>query len=111
MSTTKEEACLKKEHARLNKQYEKFIFKLRWDFFSKRENKIPTSDKVVEIMTQQEREDLRRLQSVAINRWNEYVTPIAEKWWRDRGWGVIWPDDDSKPMQAYKLDPEKETAP
>jgi len=35
--------------------------------------------------------------------WARYVTPFAEAWWKERGCGVKWPDDNSKPMQVFKL--------
>ncbi len=37
------------------------------------------------------------------NLWDRYVTPIAEAWWKERGYGVNWPDDNSKPVGYYKL--------
>lgn len=35
---------------------------------------------------------------------SRYITPLSEAWWKERGWGVLWPDDDSKPMQVFKLE-------
>lgn len=31
-----------------------------------------------------------------------YITPIAEKWWKDRGWTIQWPANNSDPCQYTK---------
>lgn len=38
--------------------------------------------------------------------WERYITPLAEDWWKKRGYGVRWPDDNSEPMKVYELVPE-----
>ncbi len=39
-----------------------------------------------------------------IKQWGIYITPLAEAWWKERGYGVIWPDDDKENMKLYKLE-------
>ncbi len=39
-----------------------------------------------------------------IKRWSEYITPIAEAWWKERGFGIIWPKGSSQPCQIFKLE-------
>jgi hypothetical protein len=41
-----------------------------------------------------------------VRRWQEYITPIAEEWWKQRGLGIIWPEKSDDPCQLYKLEPE-----
>jgi hypothetical protein len=53
-------------------------------------------------MSPRDREEVNQI----IDRWNRYVTPLAEAWWRERGYGITWPEDDSKPMQIYSLKSE-----
>ncbi len=95
METSEEQK--RKEHQALSIEYEKYIEELRIKW--KRENKPPQFRDVYEVL----RPDQIKEIDDHINRWATYVTPFAEAWWKERGWGVIWPDDDSKPMQAYKL--------
>ncbi|MEJ0053170.1 MAG: hypothetical protein WDN10_00380 [bacterium] len=39
-----------------------------------------------------------------IRRWEEYITPIAEKWWKRYGIGIRWPAKSSDPCQFYWLE-------
>jgi hypothetical protein len=81
----------------LNGEYEVYIRTLRAAWLS--QNRINSND-VYEVMRPHERAEVHQ----CIARWGRYVTPLAEAWWKERGYGVIWPDDDSQPMQVYKLD-------
>ncbi len=81
----------------LNKQYRAYILKLREAWLSQHR---PHSRDVYEVMRPEEREKVHQL----ITQWGRYVTPLAEAWWKERGYGVVWPADDSKPMQVYKLE-------
>jgi hypothetical protein len=81
----------------LNKEYEVYINDLRYRWLKK--NRV-YSKNVLEVMDSFERELVEK----CIARWEEYITPLAEVWWKKRGYGVIWPDDNSKPMKVYKLE-------
>lgn len=59
-----------------------------------------TSKDVFEVMRPKEREQVYQ----TIRNWEVYITPIAEAWWRERGYGVIWPEKNSDPMRVYKLE-------
>ena len=47
-------------------------------------------------------EERQRVDGV-IRNWEEYVTPLAEAWWRERGFGVRWPKKSSESCEYYKL--------
>ena len=55
---------------------------------------------VLELMSETERSQVRG----TIAMWARYVTPLAEAWWKERGYRVEWPDDDSKPMKVFELE-------
>lgn len=58
------------------------------------------SKEVYEVMRP---EDRARVDSI-IDAWARYITPFAEAWWKERGYGVIWPDDNKEPMQVVRLE-------
>ncbi len=80
----------------LDIEYRAYIARLRADWDAHHPFR---SNDVFEVMRPEER---RRLQQ-HIEQWGRYVEPFAEAWWKERGYGVIWPDDNSKPMQVHKL--------
>lgn len=55
---------------------------------------------VYELMAPLERERV----DVMIAQWSRYITPLAEAWWQERGYRVVWPDDNSQPMEVFKLE-------
>ena len=81
----------------LNAEYETYIRQLRNDWLT--QNRVNSKD-VYEVMRPEEREKVHQ----RINQWKRYVTPLAEAWWKKRGYGVIWPDDDSEPMKVHILE-------
>lgn len=81
----------------LDKEYRAYIDKLRAAWLS--ENRMSSRD-VYEVMRPEERARVHQ----RIAQWRSYITPFAEAWWRERGYGVVWPADDSKPIQFYKLE-------
>ncbi len=81
----------------LDKEYQTYIGKLKANWLS--QNRVCTRV-VYEIMSDDERARVHQ----RINQWKRYITPLAEAWWKKRGYGVVWPDDDSKPMQVHKLE-------
>jgi hypothetical protein len=80
----------------LDKEYREYVERLRipWLF----ENRV-RSKNVYEVMDEEERKEVHERMAA----WSRYITPLAEAWWKKRGYGIIWPDDDSKPVQLYKL--------
>lgn len=81
----------------LNKEYKKFIERVqkRW----LRDNNRPTKEwRLYEL----DAEERRRVDGV-IHGWEQYVTPVAERWWKRRGFGIRWPEKSSDPCQIYKL--------
>lgn len=87
----------KMEFQALDAEYQEYIRRLKIEWMIK--NPFNSRD-VMEIWDDRERE--RATQH--LNGWKCYITPLAEAWWKERGWGIIWPDDDSKPTQCYKLE-------
>ena len=81
----------------LNKKYEEYIRKLRREWLF--ENYVNSTD-VYEVMSPEQRAQVDQ----RVAQWNRYITPLGEAWWKERGFAVIWPDDDSKPMGVYKLE-------
>lgn len=82
----------------LDVEYRSFIEGIRRDWIAMNRVK---SNRVYETMRPDERAEVHR----RIEQWGLYITPIAEKWWSDRGYGCIWPDDNDEPMQVYLLKP------
>jgi D-mannonate dehydratase len=81
----------------LCEEFKIYIGKLETEW--KQNNKPPKFRDVYEVLRPDERKQIQD----HINHWVSYVTPVAEEWWKDRGYGVIWPDDNSKPVGYYKL--------
>ena len=79
----------------LSVEYRSYIDKL--EIAWKKENKPPSFTDVYEVLRPDQREEINQYMS----NWAKYITPLTEAWWKVRGMGVQWPDDDSKPMQLY----------
>jgi hypothetical protein len=58
------------------------------------------SDDVYEVMRPEEQEEVHRTMSD----WERYITPIAETWWKERGYEVVWPESNSDPMSVRKIE-------
>ncbi len=37
-----------------------------------------------------------------VRQWDTYITPIAEKWWKERGYTVHWPEKNTDPPSYTK---------
>lgn len=79
----------------LNIEYKAYIDKLWADW---RDANRVRSKNVYEVMDPHEREEVHR----RMRQWEVYITPLAEAWWKERGYEVSWPDVSSKPMQVRK---------
>jgi hypothetical protein len=82
----------------LEAEYKHFIEQLRRKWL--RENNHPPRAWVLYELDAQERQ---RVDGV-IRRWEQYVIPIAEKWWKGHGIGIHWPEKSSDPCQLYELE-------
>ncbi len=81
----------------LNAEYESYISKLRVDWLA--QNRVNSKD-VYEVMSPVEQNKVHQY----IDQWSKYVTPLAEAWWKQRGYGVIWPDNNSETMKVHRLE-------
>jgi len=81
----------------LNKEYEAYVNSLIPAWLAQNRMR---SNNVYEVMRPEERAEVRE----RIAKWSRYITPLAEAWWKERGYRVVWPTYNSKPMQVYKLE-------
>jgi len=89
-----------KEFEALNKEYLLYVTRLRRNWL--RHNQVESKN-VYEVMRPDERAKVEeKIPALA-----KYITPLTEAWWKQRGWGVIWPEGNSKTMQVYKLETAK----
>jgi hypothetical protein len=80
----------------LSKEYKKYAEEEKRNWM--RQNGLPMKV-LYPLMDRQQRkraDDLRK-------KWSEHITRLAEEWWKKRGYGCIWPENDYAPMQTYKL--------
>ncbi len=82
----------------LNEDYKNFIerSKSRW----LRNNNRPPKQWVLYELDAQER---ARIDGI-IRSWEQYITPLAERWWGRHGLGIRWPEKSSDPCQIYRLE-------
>ncbi len=83
--------------AEYSREFERYINTLRQEWLTK--HRIKFGNVVYETMNQEERE---RVNSV-IRSWGVYITPLAESWWKERGYGMTWPEDDTEPVEIFPL--------
>lgn len=86
----------------LTEEFKDFIGDLRRKWLQENNDRSQGIGRLYEI----DPEEQRRVKRVTA-RWAEHITPIAEEWWRQRGFGVIWSKDPSdEKCQVYLLDTE-----
>lgn len=90
-------ASAQTEFDALNNEYGAYITELRTNWLT--QNRVESGG-VYEVTRPEERAKVHR----RIAQWGRYITPLAEAWWKERGYGVIWPAHDSEPMKVYKLE-------
>ena len=78
-------------------EHQEYVKKLQSTWWGK--NHVESRD-VWEVMSQEERTKVHQ----KIAEWGRYITPLSEAWWKQRGWGTVWPDDDIQPVGHYKLE-------
>lgn len=81
------------EYDVLEIEYEAYICELRIDWIAKNRS---TSRDVYEVMSPEDRKKVHNI----IEEWGRYIAPLAEAWWKVYGGTVIWPEDNSEPMQV-----------
>ena len=82
----------------LSETYKGFIERLRKRWL-RDNNHPPRAWRLYEL----DAEERQRVDGLICN-WERYVTPISEKWWGRRGFGIRWPEKSSDPCQIYKLE-------
>lgn len=83
--------------AALRKEYWRYIEGLRRPWFAANRSR---SKDVFEVMSKRDRAEVHDIMA----RWEQYISPLAEAWWKEHGYGIVWPDDNTKPEQYYKLE-------
>ncbi len=87
----------KNEFLSLDTEYQEYIKRLKVEWHQ--QNPFHSRN-VIEVWSNHEREQADQ----HIARWKCYVTPLAETWWKERGWGIIWPDNDAESTKVFKLE-------
>ena len=85
-----------KEFEVLCKEHRKYIEEIRFRWLP---NNQIESTRVYEIMYPHEQERVHQ----KISEWEKYITPISEAWWKERGYGVVWPENNTDPVGYYRL--------
>ena len=83
------------EFRRLHARYADIITRLRIIWVAK--NK-PHSENVWEVMHDSEKREVE----LVIHMWDRYVTPLAEAWWKRRGYTIHWPENNNEPCRYSK---------
>ncbi|HTR18667.1 MAG TPA: hypothetical protein VMH91_01640 [Candidatus Paceibacterota bacterium] len=83
--------------AALQEEYRQYIEGLQRPWCA--ENRSRSRD-VYEVMSERDRAEVHGIMA----HWARYITPFAEAWWKERGYSIVWPDDNSKPEQYCKLE-------
>jgi hypothetical protein len=86
----------------LSEEFESYVLEKRRVWLN--ENKYQTTE-VYEVLNRTERAKVHK----CFDQLNDYIAITAEAWWEKRGYGCIWPDDNSEPMGVYKLEGSTET--
>lgn len=81
----------------LQGEYKKFVERTKKKWM--RNNNHPPKAWVLYELDAQER---KRVHGV-IRGWEEYITPVVERWWKRRGFGILWPEKSSDPCQIYRI--------
>src|SRR5438045_989718 len=66
---------------KLSPEYKKYVEDLqrRWVAANRSQ-----SQNCLEVMNKEERQEVQNI----INRWNTYIKPLVEEWWKLRGWKI-----------------------
>ena len=72
------------EFRTLHKQYEEYVRNERSAWLARAQLRFKN---VYEVMSEAERRDVQQ----CMFEWEYYITPLAEAWWKERGWTIHWP--------------------
>jgi hypothetical protein len=75
----------------LELEYKSYVDTLRAAWI--RENYVRSKD-VYEVMSEMDRARVNQ----RMRAWDRYITPLVEKWWEDRGYVLVWPENDTDPV-------------
>lgn len=84
------------DEKQLNEEYQRYIAGERTRWIEARGIR---TDTLAPLLSQEARNKIENLSHA----WSEHITPLAEAWWNQRGYGVVWPEEHTRPMQVYKL--------
>jgi len=93
-TVSKEEAQFRVLHT----EYEAHMKELRSQWMRQNNTMINHPD-CYEVMRDRDREEVHAI----MRRYEAYITPIAEKWWKDRGFTLHWPTEEESRC-AYTKD-------
>lgn len=96
--STANRAQLQEEFDALNSEYEAHTRELKFQWM-RQNNTMKNHPDCYEVMRDQDRKEVHDI----IRSYDAYITPIAEKWWKDRGWTIHWPTDE-EPRCKYTKD-------
>lgn len=82
----------------LHAEYEAHMRELKSQWM-RQNNTIRNHPDCYEVMRDRDRAEVHGV----MRSYDAYITPIAEKWWKDRGWTIKWPTDD-EPRCSYTKD-------
>ena len=88
---------LNTEFETLCKEHREYIETIRLAWLSY--NQI-TSNRVYEAMHEHEKVAVHE----KVSEWESYITPISESWWNKKGYGVVWPKNNTDPVGYYRLE-------
>jgi hypothetical protein len=81
----------------LNAEFQTYVERVKQGW--RRQNQVNSRD-VYEVMRPSERSQVH----FRMAEWVRYITPLAEDWWKERGYRVEWPENDSEPMKVFSLE-------
>jgi hypothetical protein len=84
-------------HSALNDEYKAWVLEKRRAWLI---NNRPKTRDVWEVMDKIDREKVQK----CLDDWGRYIGPKAENWWEERGYGCLWPEDNTASMLTYKLE-------
>jgi hypothetical protein len=74
------------EFEKLHAEYRAFVLCERVAWL--KQNPPPTNERY-EVMSSRNQREVHGI----ITRWEVHITPLAEKWWKERGYTIHWPEN------------------
>lgn len=85
------------EFERLHSAWVEHAENLRVAWLNKN-NRMRNHPDCYEVMRDSDRKEVHDI----LHNWDAYITPIAEEWWKVRGYTVQWPKDNKDPVGYIK---------